>query len=96
MICLRIYLVSFVLESKALPLSEVYTRNSPRMLPRKSLHRLKYLKKLKRGELLSKLGLSDQEHFRRAYLQPAKDFELVVLSMPDKPTAVNSGFIDKH
>lgn len=38
-----------------------------------------------RSELQEKLGLSDREHFRRSYLQPAIEQGLIELTIPDKP-----------
>ncbi|MHB8902432.1 MAG: Fic family protein [Thermoguttaceae bacterium] len=38
-----------------------------------------------RQELLTKLGLSDREHFRKAYLLPALESGLLERTIPDKP-----------
>lgn len=46
-----------------------------------------------RSELQSKLGLSDREHFRKAYLQPAIDSGLVALTIPDKPTSSKQRYL---
>lgn len=36
-------------------------------------------------QLQQALGLKDDEHFRKAYLQPALDAGLVEMTVPDKP-----------
>ncbi|HEY9559183.1 MAG TPA: hypothetical protein VIR29_00195 [Anseongella sp.] len=46
-----------------------------------------------RTELQSKLGLSDREHFRKSYLQPAIDAGLVALTIPDKPTSSKQRYV---
>jgi ATP-dependent DNA helicase RecG len=38
-----------------------------------------------RQELLRDLGLSDREHFRKAYLLPALESGLLERTIPDKP-----------
>lgn len=38
-----------------------------------------------RQELQAALGLKDDEHFRRAYLQPALEASLIEMTIPDKP-----------
>ncbi|MNK09419.1 Divergent AAA domain protein [compost metagenome] len=40
-----------------------------------------------RAELQQKLNLSDRENFRKAYLQPAIEADLIALTIPDKPTS---------
>ena len=38
-----------------------------------------------RQQLQRALGLKDDEHFRKAYLQPALDAGLIEMTIPDKP-----------
>jgi ATP-dependent DNA helicase RecG len=38
-----------------------------------------------RQQLQAALGLQNDEHFRKAYLQPALDAGLIELTIPDKP-----------
>ena len=38
-----------------------------------------------RQQLQQALGLKDDEHFRKAYLQPALDAGLIEMTIPDKP-----------
>ncbi|MDG3582943.1 MULTISPECIES: Fic family protein [Galbibacter] len=38
-----------------------------------------------RQELQELLGLADRENFRKNYLQPAIDAELIEMTIPDKP-----------
>jgi hypothetical protein len=38
-----------------------------------------------RLQLQRALGLKDDEHFRRAYLQPALEQGLIEMTIPDKP-----------
>lgn len=45
-----------------------------------------------REELQKMLGLSDREHFRKTYLQPAIEAGYVALTIPDKPTSRNQKY----
>ena len=38
-----------------------------------------------RQQLQQALGLKDDDHFRKAYLQPALDAGLIEMTVPDKP-----------
>jgi len=38
-----------------------------------------------RTEIMSKLGLTDEKHFREHYQQVAVKFELIEMTIPDKP-----------
>jgi hypothetical protein len=38
-----------------------------------------------RQQLMQALGLKNDEHFRKAYLQPALDAGLIEMTIPDKP-----------
>ena len=40
---------------------------------------------LSRDELMTRLSLQDREHFRKAYLLPALDANLIEMTIPDKP-----------
>ena len=40
-----------------------------------------------RDELQAILGLSNREHFRKEYLKPAINDEVVELTIPDKPNS---------
>ncbi|MGB2984115.1 MAG: RNA-binding domain-containing protein [Candidatus Bipolaricaulia bacterium] len=42
---------------------------------------------LLRGELQQRLGLRDRESFRKAYLVPALDADLIEMTIPEKPTS---------
>ncbi|WP_118194811.1 Fic family protein [Albibacterium indicum] len=46
-----------------------------------------------RGELQLKLGLTDREHFRKTYLQPAVYNGFVALTIPDKPTSSKQQYV---
>lgn len=46
-----------------------------------------------RADLQSKLGLSDREHFRKSYLQPAIDAGVIALTIPEKPTSSNQRYV---
>lgn len=46
----------------------------------------------KRQDLQDKLGLSDREHFRKIYVQPALDLDLIELTIPDKPKSSNQKY----
>ena len=45
-----------------------------------------------RKELQSKLGLKDAEHFRKSYLKPALDANLIQMTIPDKPRSRNQKY----
>ena len=65
----------------------------PRKLPRKYHASTTQVSKLievlegemNRDELQAILGLSNREHFRKEYLKPAIEAEVVELTIPDKP-----------
>ncbi|MEX0965682.1 MAG: hypothetical protein WD077_00460 [Bacteroidia bacterium] len=46
----------------------------------------------KRQELQERTGLSDREHFRSTYLQPAIDDGYIELTIPDKPQSSNQQY----
>ena len=49
---------------------------------------LKILKaEMSRDEIMSSLGLNDRKNFREVYLNPAIEYNLVSLTIPDKPTS---------
>src|SRR5690606_28359748 len=55
-------------------------------LPRKlNYYYLSLTREHNRQELQEILGLSDREHFRKTYLQPAFDNKFIELSIPEKP-----------
>lgn len=44
-------------------------------------------------EIMEKLGLKSKETFRKNYLNPALDKELIVMTIPDKPRSKNQKYI---
>lgn len=40
---------------------------------------------MKRSEIQKALSLKHEEHFRKAYLTPALEAELIEMTIPDKP-----------
>lgn len=80
------------------PSSEIYTPQvTPHVTPHVTPQVIELIKVFEethnRTELQSKLGLSDREHFRKAYLQPAIDAGLVALTIPDKPTSSKQRYL---
>ncbi len=45
-----------------------------------------------RTEIQKKLGLLNRENFRKTYLQPAIELDLIALTIPDKPTSGNQQY----
>ena len=43
--------------------------------------------------LMEKLGLRSKEGFRRNYLRPALDMQLIRMTIPDKPTSKNQRYV---
>ncbi len=43
--------------------------------------------------LMEKLGLKSKEGFRRNYLRPALDLQLIRMAIPDKPTSKNQRYV---
>jgi len=68
------------------PSAEVTREVTPEVTPEVRLVRV-LIGSMSRQELQRALGLKDDEHFRKAYLQPALDAELVEMTIPDKPTS---------
>ena len=48
-----------------------------------------------RSELMEKLGLKAREGFRRNYLQPAIENNLIQMTIPDKPNSRNQRYVRK-
>ena len=47
------------------------------------------------AELLDKLNLKSRETFRKNYLNPALEMNLIQMTVPDKPTSRNQRYIKK-
>ncbi len=47
---------------------------------------------MSRNELMKKLGLTNVKHFRKGYLQPALNENLIEMTIPDKPTSVKQKY----
>ena len=45
--------------------------------------------------LMEKLGLKSREGFRRNYLRPAVDRNLICMTIPDKPNSRNQRYVKK-
>lgn len=45
--------------------------------------------------IMEKLGLKSKESFRRNYLNPAMDLNLIEMTLPNKPTSRNQRYIKK-
>lgn len=43
--------------------------------------------------LMNKLGLKSKEGFRRNYLRPAIDMDLIRMTIPDKPNSRNQRYV---
>ena len=43
--------------------------------------------------LMEKLGLKSKEGFRRNYLRPATDLDLIRMTIPDKPNSRNQRYV---
>ena len=43
--------------------------------------------------LMDKLGLKSKEGFRRNYLRPAVDMNLIQMTIPDKPNSKNQRYV---
>jgi ATP-dependent DNA helicase RecG len=66
------------------PSSKVTGEVTPEVTPEVRL--LEALKgEMSRQELQETLGLSDAEHFRKAYLIPALEAGVIEMTIPDKP-----------
>jgi ATP-dependent DNA helicase RecG len=63
---------------------EVATRSAPEVAPELRLVRA-LSGEMTRQELQDALGLRHEEHFRKAYLQPALEAGLIEQTVPDKP-----------
>lgn len=42
---------------------------------------------MKRSEIQERLGLKHEEHFRKSYLLPALELNVIEMTIPDKPTS---------
>ena len=47
------------------------------------------------AEILKKLNLKSRETFRKNYLNPAIEMNLIQMTIPDKPTSRNQRYIKK-
>jgi len=47
---------------------------------------------MKRAEIQQKLALKDPEHFRKKYLLPALNSQVIAMTIPDKPTSRNQKY----
>ena len=47
------------------------------------------------AQLMSMLGLKSRVNFRKNYIDPALEYKLIVMSIPDKPTSRNQTYIRK-
>ena len=47
------------------------------------------------AQLMEELGLKSKDNFRKLYLDPALERELIVRGIPDKPTSKNQTYIRK-
>lgn len=65
---------------------EVTPEVSPEVAPEVRLVRA-LVGEMTRQQLQDALGLRDEEHFRKAYLQPALEQGLIEMTIPDKPTS---------
>ena len=45
------------------------------------------------NQLMKQLGLKSKANFRKLYLVPALDKELIIMGIPDKPTSRNQTYI---
>ena len=63
---------------------EVAPEVTPEVTPGVRLVRV-LVGEMTRQQLQRALGLKDDEHFRKAYLQPALDAGLIEMTIPDKP-----------
>lgn len=48
------------------------------------------------AELLDKLNLKSRETFRKNYLNPALEMNLIQMTVPDKPTSRNQRYIKNN
>lgn len=63
---------------------EVTAEVTPEVTPEVRLVRV-LAGEMTRQQLMQALGLKHDEHFRKAYLQPAFDAGLIEMTIPDKP-----------
>ena len=47
------------------------------------------------AQLMDMLGLNSRANFRKLYLDPALENNLIVMGIPDKPTSRNQNYIRK-
>jgi len=47
------------------------------------------------GALMEKLGLRSRETFRKNYMHPASNLNLVQMTLPDKPKSRNQRYIKR-
>ena len=73
-----------VLQRPAAPAPEVTTEVTTEVAPELRLLRALH-GEMTRQQLQAALGLKNDEHFRKAYLQPAVDAGLIEMTVPDKP-----------
>ena len=66
------------------PTPEVTTEVTTEVAPEVRLVRV-LVGEMTRQQLQQALGLKDDDHFRKAYLQPALDAGLIEMTVPDKP-----------
>ena len=66
------------------PRAEAAEEVTPEVTPELRLVRV-LVGEMTRQQLQQALGLKDDEHFRKAYLQPALDRGLIEMTVPDKP-----------
>lgn len=60
---------------------------------RKMLEIMEYDTPYTRKTLMEKLGLKSRDGFRRNYLQPALEMNLIQMTLPDKPNSRNQRYI---
>ena len=60
---------------------------------RKMLEIMEYDTPYTRKTLMEKLGLKSRDGFRRNYLQPALEMNLIQMTLPDKPNSRNQRYM---
>ena len=72
--------------------SPVSTEVTPEVTPEVGRLLQVLVGEMSRAELMARLGLKDEKHFRESYQQPAVTSGLVEMTIPDKPQSRNQKY----
>jgi ATP-dependent DNA helicase RecG len=79
--------LSFVIRLPLHPLALVPPGDSPQVTPQVGMLLSRIEGEMTRQAIQDALGLADREHFRKTYLAPALEQDVIEMTLPDKPNS---------